>query len=132
MSDALPDDAWASAFQTAAAKPLLTALQRRLHASGSHVTSVAELLHERSVIEQEYSAKLAKLARAADSGQLSGKGGIEWERNSGEAKLWNTLVSDLTEVSSSLGNPLTSDIVFSLYVCKHPEDGLRAACSRYA
>lgn len=99
MSDGLPDDAWASAFQTAAARPLLTALQRRLHASNNHVNSLAELLHERSVIEQEYSTKLQKLARAADAGQLGGKGGIEWERNSGEAKLWNTVVSDLTEVS---------------------------------
>ncbi|EJT46447.1 hypothetical protein A1Q1_04936 [Trichosporon asahii var. asahii CBS 2479] len=97
MSEGLPDDAWANAFQTAAAKPLLTALQRRLHASTNHVNSLAELLHERSVIEQEYSAKLLKLARAADAGQLGGKGGIEWERNGGEARLWNTVVSDLTE-----------------------------------
>jgi len=97
-SDALPADAWASTFGPTPNRPLLTALQRRLAASTTHVHALAELFHERAAIEHEYATKLGKLVRAAEAGQLSGKGAVEWDRHSGEAKLWDAVLSDIQEV----------------------------------
>lgn len=98
MGEALPEDAWSKEFQTANARPLLSSLQRRLQASTTHVHALAELYRERALIEQEYSAKLGKLARSAEAGQLLGKNGTEWDRNGGEAKLWDAVLSDIQEV----------------------------------
>ena len=80
--------------------PLLTALQKRLHASTTHLTALAEVYKQRSAIEQAYAEGLSKLAREAEGGRLSGKGGNEWERGSGEAKIWESVVSEIQEVSS--------------------------------
>lgn len=101
-SDTLPEDAWANAFNSASTRPVLNALSRRLQASNTHVHALSELYRERAVIEQEYSTKLAKLARSAEAGQLSGKGSVEWERHSAEAKLFDAVVADLQEVSSKV------------------------------
>jgi hypothetical protein len=98
MSDLLPDDAWVNTFQSTPVRPLLSALQRRLQASTTHVHALAELFHERSMIEQEYATKLSKLVRAAEAGQLSGKSAVEWDRNGGEAKIWDTVLMDIQEV----------------------------------
>lgn len=97
-ADRLAEDAWSSEFQTGAPRPILNSLQRRLQASSTHAHALAELFRERAVVEQEYSAKLAKLAQAAESGQLLGKNGVEWDRRGGEAKLWDAVVSDIQEV----------------------------------
>lgn len=100
MGDVLPEDTWSREFQTANPRTLLNSLQRRLQASTTHVHALAELYRERSVIEQEYAAKLGKLARSAESGQLLGKNGAEWERNAGEGKLWDAVLADIQEVCS--------------------------------
>lgn len=100
MGDVLPEDTWSREFQTANPRTLLNSLQRRLQASTTHVHALAELYRERAVIEQEYAAKLSKLARSAESGQLLGKNGTEWERNAGEGKLWDAVLTDIQEVCS--------------------------------
>ncbi|WOO84703.1 SH3-containing GRB2-like protein 3-interacting protein 1 [Vanrija pseudolonga] len=112
MADSLPQDTWINAFGGVPPRTLLSSLQRRQHASQTHVHALAELFRERAAIEQEYAAKLQKLARAAEAGQLNGKGGIEWDRSGGEAKLFNSVLSDINETAtahSSLSQQLKSD-----------------------
>jgi hypothetical protein len=95
----LPEDTWVNSFLPSAPRPLLTALQRRLAGSTSHVNALADLFKQRAAIEQQYADGLAKLARTAENGGLLPKNGTEWERGGGEAKLWEAMVSDLAEVS---------------------------------
>ncbi|KAL1407067.1 hypothetical protein Q8F55_006480 [Vanrija albida] len=104
MADSLPEETWVNAFEGVQPRTLLTSLQRRQHASQTHVHALAELFRERSVIEQEYATKLQKLARAAESGQLNGKGGLEWDRSGGEANLFNSVLSDINETATAHGN----------------------------
>lgn len=101
-TDTLPEDAWVNNFLASQPRPLLSSLQRRLQASTCHVTALAELYKQRSAIEAQYADSLQKLARAAESGALAGKGGNEWEKTGGEAKLWDVVVSELSEVSVSM------------------------------
>jgi hypothetical protein len=101
MADALPDDAWVQSFASAPPRQLLTALQRRLQASSTHVHALAELYKQRALIESQYADSLSKLARTAESGGLNGKQGVEWDRSGGEAKLWESVVNDLVEVRQS-------------------------------
>lgn len=99
--DSLPDDAWVQSFMSAPPRQLLSALQRRLHASTTHVNALAELYKQRSLIEAQYADNLAKLARTAETGGLNGKQGVEWDRAGGEARIWEAVVNDLVEVGSS-------------------------------
>lgn len=101
MSDMLPEDTWVNAFLPSAPRPLLTALQRRLAGSTSHVNALADLFKQRAAIEQQYADALGKLARSAESGGLIPKNGTDWERGGGEAKVWEAMVADLAEVSLS-------------------------------
>jgi hypothetical protein len=100
MSDSLPDDAWVQSFQTSAPRQLLTALQRRLQQSTAHVNSLAEVYKRRAALEQEYADNLQKLARDAEKGGLLLKGGVgnDWDKNSGEGKIWDNVLSELAEV----------------------------------
>lgn len=98
MSDMLPEDTWVNSFLPSAPRPLLTALQRRLAASTSHVNALADLFKQRAAIEQQYADGLAKLARSAENGGLLPKNGTEWERSGGEGKIWESVVTDLAEV----------------------------------
>lgn len=98
MSDSLPEDAWVSSFLPSPPRPLLNSLQKRLAASTSHVTALADLYKQRAAIEQQYADALAKLARTAENGGLIPKNGTEWERGGGEGKIWENVVSDLAEV----------------------------------
>jgi hypothetical protein len=98
MSDTLPDDAWINAFLPTPPRPLLIALQRRLQASTTHVNALSELYKQRAAIEAQYAESLSKLARAAESGGLNGKNGIEWDRANGEGKLWDSVISEISEV----------------------------------
>jgi len=100
MTDSLPDDAWIQNFLASSPRPLLTALQRRLAASTTHVNSLAEIYKQRAAIEAQYADGLAKLARAAETGGLYGKGGVEWDRASGEGKIWESVVGEIAEVRS--------------------------------
>ena len=100
MSDALPDDAWVSDFLATAPKPLHAALQRRLQASTTHVNTLAEIFKQRAAIEAQYADSLAKLARAAESGSVLPKSSIEWDKTSGEAKVYDTIVSEIRQVSA--------------------------------
>ncbi|WWD22483.1 hypothetical protein CI109_106976 [Kwoniella shandongensis] len=97
MSDLLPDDAWVNSFLATSPRPLLSALQRRLHASTTHVNALAELYKQRAAIEAAYAEGLSKLARTAEQGGLSGKTGNDWEKASGEGRLWDSIISELTE-----------------------------------
>ncbi|KAK8845530.1 hypothetical protein IAR55_006245 [Kwoniella newhampshirensis] len=99
MSDTLPDDAWVNSFLATSPRPLLSALQRRLHTSTTHVNALAELYKQRAAIEASYAESLAKLAKTAEQGGLSGKTGNDWEKASGEGRLWDSVVSELSEVS---------------------------------
>lgn len=99
-SDALPDDAWVQSFMSAQPRTLLTSLQRRLQASTTFGATMAEVYRQRAIIESAYADSLAKLAREADSGRLSGKNGNEWDKASGEGKMWDSVISELSEVSS--------------------------------
>nr|XP_031863520.1 uncharacterized protein CI109_000770 [Kwoniella shandongensis]KAA5530592.1 hypothetical protein CI109_000770 [Kwoniella shandongensis] len=101
MSDLLPDDAWVNSFLATSPRPLLSALQRRLHASTTHVNALAELYKQRAAIEAAYAEGLSKLARTAEQGGLSGKTGNDWEKASGEGRLWDSIISELTETSAS-------------------------------
>ncbi|EIW68045.1 hypothetical protein TREMEDRAFT_69537 [Tremella mesenterica DSM 1558] len=101
MSDALPDDAWVNNFLDTPPRPLLTALQRRLQASTSHANALAEVYKQRASVEAAYAEGLAKLVRSAESGQLAGKGGIEWGKDGAEGKLWDSVLNDLRETSTS-------------------------------
>ena len=103
MSDALPDDTWTNAFLSASPHPLQQALQKRQNASRTHVGALAELFKQRAAIEAQYSDSLAKLAKNADQGLLNGKGGTEWEKLGGEAKLWGGVVGEIQEVSAPWG-----------------------------
>lgn len=100
MGEALPEDTWSKEFRTANARPLLSSLQHRLQASTTHIHALAELYHERALIEQDYAAKLGKLTKSAEAGQLLGKNGTPWDRNGGEGKLWDAVLSDIQEVCS--------------------------------
>jgi hypothetical protein len=98
MSDALPDDAWIQNFLSAPPRPLQQALQKRLHASTAHLNSLAELYKQRAVIEAQYAESLAKLVRSAEQGSMLPKTSIEWDKSSGEGKLWDTIINELSEV----------------------------------
>lgn len=98
MSDALPDDAWIQSFLSSPPRPLQQALQKRLHASTSHLNSLAELYKQRAAIETQYADSLAKLVRSAEQGSLLPKTSIEWDKSSGEGKLWDNIISELSEV----------------------------------
>jgi hypothetical protein len=97
--DSLPDNHWINTFQTTPTRPLLTALQRRLQVSTTHVNALAELFHERAAIEHEYATKMSKLIRSAEAGQLNGKGAVKWDRNSAEDRLWEAVLGDIQQVS---------------------------------
>lgn len=101
MSETLPEDAWVNSFQTSQPRPLLSALQRRLQTSTTHINALAEIYKERSQIEATYAASLAKLARTAEQGGLSGKVGNDWDKNSGEGRLWDSVVHEISETSAS-------------------------------
>lgn len=99
MSNALPEDTFINFFLPSAPRPLLSSLQRRLAASTSHVNALAELFKQRAAIEQQYADGLAKLAKSAENGGLIPKNGQEWDRTGGEGKIWESVVTDLSEVS---------------------------------
>ncbi|ORX34767.1 Muniscin C-terminal mu homology domain-domain-containing protein [Kockovaella imperatae] len=101
MSDALPEDTWVNAFLSASPRPLQAALQKRLQASQTHVTALQELFKQRAALETQYADGLAKLAKNAEQGLLNGKGGVEWEKSGAETKIWNSVVSELSETSSA-------------------------------
>lgn len=110
MSDSLPDDAWVNSFLPTPPRPLLNSLQRRLQASTTHINALAELYKQRAAIEAQYADSLSKLARTAESGGLNGKNGVEWDKASGEGKIWDSVVSEIVEVSKpgckfSIANP---------------------------
>lgn len=98
MSEVLPDDAWVNNFLHSSPRPLLSALQRRLHASQTHVNALAEVFKQRAAIESQYAESLAKLARSAEQGALLGKNGVEWDRGGGEAKIWDAIIREVSEV----------------------------------
>ena len=98
MSDALPEDAWVNNFLTTPPRPLLTALQRRLQASTTHINALADLYKQRAAIEAQYADSLSKLARTAESGGLIGKGGVDWDKAGGERRIWDGLITEMTEV----------------------------------
>ncbi|KAK4688886.1 hypothetical protein P7C73_g1218, partial [Tremellales sp. Uapishka_1] len=98
---ALPEDAWLNCFLSTPPRPLLTSLERRLHASNTHLNVLADVYRERAAIEATYAASLNKLAKTAESGGLSGKNGNEWEKNSGEQKLWLSVLTEISETSTS-------------------------------
>ncbi|ORY20449.1 Muniscin C-terminal mu homology domain-domain-containing protein [Naematelia encephala] len=100
-SDTLPDDAWVQCFLSAPPRPLLGSLQRRLQGSTTHVNALAELFKQRAAIEQQYAESLSKLARTAEQGGLSGKAGNDWEKGGGEARLWESVITDISETSAS-------------------------------
>jgi hypothetical protein len=99
MSDTLPDDAWINSFLSSPPRPLLSSLQRRLQTSTTHLNALAELYKQRAGIEAAYADGLAKLARTAEQGGLNGKNGVEWDKASGEGKLWESVITELSEVS---------------------------------
>jgi hypothetical protein len=103
MSESLPEDAWVNCFLPTPPRPLISALQRRLQASTTHLNALAELYKQRAAIEATYADSLAKLARTAEQGGLHGKNSTEWDKGSGEARLWDTVVAELSEVRRSLG-----------------------------
>lgn len=105
MSDLLPEDAWVNVFLHAPPRPLLTALQRRQQASQTHVSALSELFKQRAAIETQYADSLAKLARSAEQGNLLGKGGVEWDRGGAEAKIWESVTKELSEVRRRLPYP---------------------------
>lgn len=98
-SDALPDDTWINNFLASPPRPLQTNLQKRLHASTVHLNSLAELYKQRAAIETQYSESLAKLVRIAEQGNLLPKSGVEWDKASGEGKLWDALINEISEAS---------------------------------
>jgi hypothetical protein len=99
MSQLLPEDAWLNSFQTSLPRPLLVSLQKRLTTSTTHLSALADIYKERAAIEANYAAALNKLAKSADQSGFSGKVGNDWDKSSGEAKLWNSVVSEISEVS---------------------------------
>ncbi|WWC66637.1 uncharacterized protein I206_100540 [Kwoniella pini CBS 10737] len=101
MSELLPEDTWVNNFLPTPPRPLLSALQRRLHTSNTHVNALAELYKQRAQIEATYAESLSKLAKTAEQGGLSGKTGNEWEKASGEGRLWDSVISELSETSAS-------------------------------
>lgn len=101
MSDALPDDAWVNTFLPTPPRPLLAALQKRLHASTAHLNALADIYKQRAAIEAAYADGLHKLARTAEQGGLTGKAGNDWPRGSGEDRLWDSVLSELAEVRSA-------------------------------
>lgn len=101
MADSLPEDAWVNCFLPTSPRPLLTSLQRRLQASTTHIHALAEVYKQRAAIEATYADSLAKLARTAEQGGLNGKNAVEWDKGSGEGKLWDTVVSEIAEVSDT-------------------------------
>jgi len=108
MSDALPDDTWINNFLSSPPRPLQAALQKRLHASTTHLNSLAEIYKQRAAIETQYAESLAKLARSAEQGSLLPKAGIEWDKSSGEGKIWETVVNEISEACGS--NQISADV----------------------
>lgn len=98
MSDTLPDDAWVNAFLATPPRPLLTALQKRLHTSTAHLGALADIYKQRAAVEAAYADGLQKLARTAEQGALTGKTGNDWPKSSGEGRLWDSVISELAEV----------------------------------
>ncbi|OXC65369.1 hypothetical protein AYX13_05499, partial [Cryptococcus neoformans] len=82
-------------------RPLLAALQKRLHASTAHLNALADIYKQRAAIEAAYADGLHKLARTAEQGGLTGKAGNDWPRGSGEDRLWDSVLSELAETSAS-------------------------------
>ncbi|WVW81891.1 hypothetical protein I302_103890 [Kwoniella bestiolae CBS 10118] len=101
MSDLLPEDTWVNNFLPTPPRPLLSTLQRRLHTSTTHLNALAEVYKQRAQIEATYAESLSKLAKTAEQGGLSGKSGNEWEKASGEGRLWDSVISELSETSAS-------------------------------
>ncbi|WWC85898.1 uncharacterized protein L201_000765 [Kwoniella dendrophila CBS 6074] len=101
MSDLLPEDTWVNNFLPTPPRPLLSALQRRLHTSTTHVNALAEVYKQRAQIEATYAESLSKLVKTAEQGGLSGKSGNDWDRSSGEGRLWESVLSELSETSAS-------------------------------
>ncbi|ODN97227.1 hypothetical protein I350_08207 [Cryptococcus amylolentus CBS 6273] len=101
MSDSLPDDIWVQSFLPTPPRALLTALQKRHNTSNVHLAALADIFKQRALIEAQYADSLAKLAKSADSGLLTGKIGNDWAKNSGEARVWDSLVAELAETSAS-------------------------------
>ncbi|WVR03547.1 hypothetical protein IAU60_000539 [Kwoniella sp. DSM 27419] len=101
MADTLPEDAWVNCFLPTPPRPLLTALQKRLHSSTNHLNALAEIYKQRAQIEATYADSLSKLAKTADQGGLSGKSGNDWDRSAGEGKLWESVMTELSETSAS-------------------------------
>ncbi|OCF36197.1 hypothetical protein I316_02070 [Kwoniella heveanensis BCC8398] len=101
MANALPEDAWVNCFLPTPPRPLLTALQKRLHASTTHLNALAEVYKQRAQIEATYAESLSKLAKTAEQGGLSGKSGNDWDKASGEGRLWDSVISELAETSAS-------------------------------
>ena len=99
MSDTLPDDTWVNSFLSSPPRPLLASLQRRLQASTTHINAMAEIYKQRAAIEAQYADSLARLAKSAQTGGLLGKGGVEWDKLGGEAKLWDSVIIEISEVS---------------------------------
>ncbi|WVQ80255.1 hypothetical protein IAT38_002360 [Cryptococcus sp. DSM 104549] len=101
MSDTLPDDAWVNSFLASSPRPLLSALQRRLHTSTAHTNALAEIYKQRAAVEAAYAEGLTKIARLAEQGGMTGKTGNDWGKSSGEARLWDSVISELAETSAS-------------------------------
>ncbi|WVQ76222.1 hypothetical protein IAR50_005887 [Cryptococcus sp. DSM 104548] len=101
MSDVLPDDIWVQSFLPTPPRPLLAALQKRHNTSNAHLNGLADIFKQRAHIEAQYAESLSKLAKSADSGMLTGKSGNDWAKNSGEARVWDSLVAELAETSAS-------------------------------
>ncbi|WRT63758.1 uncharacterized protein IL334_000683 [Kwoniella shivajii] len=102
MSDTLPEDAWVNNFMSSSPRPLLSALQRRLHTSTTHLNALSEVYKQRAQIEATYAESLSKLAKTAEQGGLSGKNANnDWDKFSGEGRLWDSVISELSETSAS-------------------------------
>ena len=101
MSDALPEDLWVNNFLSSPPRPLQTALQKRLQTSTNHLNLLAELYKQRAIVESQYAESLSKLVRQAEQGNLISKSGsIDWDKASGEAKLWDSVIGEISEVRS--------------------------------
>ncbi|KAK6905319.1 hypothetical protein I203_106146 [Kwoniella mangroviensis CBS 8507] len=101
MSELLPEDTWVNNFLPTPPRPLLSSLQRRLHTSTTHLNALSEVYKQRAQIEATYAESLSKLAKTAEQGGLSGKTGNEWDKASGEGRLWDSVISELSETSAS-------------------------------
>ena len=121
MTDTLPEDAWLNSFLPTPPRPLQAALQKRLHASTTHVNSLAELYKQRAAVEAQYAESLSKLARSAEQGNLLPKAGIEWDRSSGEGKIWESVLGEIAEVNIICLHCSIADLVS----CHRPRPPIR-------